>query len=281
MLDLGETHLLEEMDLAKSGGDSSPPAFRRLRAYRGAVQEAGWIALNMAAWPLTLVDEAVRTGAEKVRKESTVPIRQTPATEAAVVPILLVHGYFQNRGGLLYMQRCLKKQGFKSVHMFCYNPVRKSIPEMANCLSARVEQVMARTGAHQVHLVGHSLGGLICRYYVEKMSCSKKIHTLVTIATPHNGTVMAYGGRSPAARQMRPDSEFIQIMKTSRKPRSVRYISYYSNLDAIVLPARSAILSNGNGSNVKNILVHDMGHLSLLISPELVASVGSKLSESP
>lgn len=272
--------MLEEIDLAKAGGNSTSPAFRRLRAYRGAVQEVGWIALNMAAWPLTLVDGAVRSGAGMIRKEPDLPMRLPPAKEAAEVPILLVHGYFQNRGGLLFMQRSLKKHGFKSVHVFSYNPVRKSIPEMANCLSNRVEQVMARTGAKQIHLVGHSLGGLICRYYVEKMSCSKKVHTLVTVATPHNGTVMAYGGRSPAARQMRPDSEFIQIMKKSRKPRSVRYVSYYSNLDAIVLPARSAILSNGNGSNVKNILVHDMGHLSLLISPELIASVGSTLSES-
>lgn len=274
-----EADLLEEIDLVKAGRASTAPAFRRLRAYRGAVQEVGWIALNMAAWPLTLVDEAVRTGAGKIRKEPELPTRLKPAKEAAEVPILLVHGYFQNRGGLLFMQRSLKKQGFKNVHMFSYNPVRKSIPEMANCLSLRVEQVMARTGAKQIHLVGHSLGGLICRYYVEQMSCSKKVHTLVTVATPHNGTVMAYGGRSPAARQMRPDSEFIKTMKNSRKPRSIRYISYYSNLDAIVLPGRSAILSNGNGSNVRNILVHDMGHLSLLISPELIASVGSTLSE--
>ena len=274
--------MLEEVDLIEPGEQAHAPAFRRLRAYRGAAKEVGWFAFNVAIWPLGLVDEAVRGSARKVRlrkpKQVAMP-RRRPTKDAAQVPIILVHGYFHNRSGLVVMERALRKHGFQNVHTFSYNPLRKDIPALAEMLKQRVETVTMKTGCSRVHLVGHCLGGLVCRYYVEKLSGCHRVHTVVTIGTPHKGTVIAYGGRSPAARQMRPDSQFIKEMVRCRKPRSVRYLSYYTNLDAIVVPSTSAILANGNGSRVKNILVHDLGHLSLLISPELIGSIASNLSD--
>lgn len=234
--------------------------------------------MNVAVWPLALVDEAVRGGARRVRRrKSPVPSSAKPTTDAALVPIVLVHGYFHNSSGLLYMQRSLRRQGFKHVHVFSYNPLRKSISDMAECLADRVEHVRQSTGSRKIHLVGHSLGGLICRYYIEQMGGHRAVHTMVAVGTPHSGTYLAYAGRSQAARQMRPDSEFIGNMKTTARPKTVRYISYYSNLDAVVA-ADSAIL-NGRGPKARNILVHDRGHLSLLISPELISSVGEYLSD--
>lgn len=274
--------MLEEIDLIELGEQTTTPAFRRFQAYRGAVREVGWIAFNIAIWPIGLVDEAVRGGARRLRfrKPKDLPKpRRRPTKDAAEVPIVLVHGYFHNRSGLMVMERALRRHGFRNVHTFSYNPLRKDIPAIAELLKQRVERITMKTGCSRVHLVGHSLGGLVCRYYVEKLSGCNRVHTVVTIGTPHKGTVVAYGGRSPAARQMRPDSDFIKQMVKCRKPRSVRYISYYTNLDAIIVPAHSAVMPNGNGSRVKNILVHDLGHLSLLISPELIASIAGNLSE--
>ena len=176
------------------------------------------------------------------------------------------------------MERALRKYGFSDVKTFSYSPLRKSIPDLAAKLELEVEAIKKRTGAKKVQLVGHSLGGLICRYYTEQLGGHRSVETLITVGTPHHGTVVAFAGRSPSAKQMRPNSDFMKAMQRVRKPRSVRYISYYSNLDVIVVPAHSAVLDNGNGSTVKNILVHDHGHLSLLISPELIASIASNLT---
>jgi triacylglycerol lipase len=250
------------------------------------------VTLNVAFWPVALVDGAVKAGTGKIprptRRKVTEPLsskaeskKRTSAklsAEQAQIPIVLVHGYFHNRSGLLYMERALRRHGFANVQTFSYNPLRKSIPDMAAKLQLKIDAIKKTTGAPKVYLVGHSLGGLICRYYTEQLGGHRMVDTLVTVGTPHHGTVIAYAGRSASARQMRPNSDFMQAMQRVRKPRSVRYISYYSNLDAIVVPAHSAILENGNGSSVKNILVHDQGHLSLLVSPELIASIASNLT---
>ena len=269
------------VDLVELDQSSGNPILRRFRSYRGAALEVGWMAVNMAVWPAALVDEAVRSGARRVRIRRSVeaaPIKICPTRDAAEIPILLVHGYFHNRSGLLVMERALRKHGFKHVECFTYNPLRKDVGQLAAMLKSRVDALVGKTGSQKIHLVGHSLGGIVCRYYIEQLGGGCNTHTVVTIGTPHEGTALANRGRSAAARQMRPSSDLVAQMKACRKPKSVRYLSYYSNLDAVV-PARSAILSNGNGSRVKNILVHDLGHMSLMTSPRLLASIATHLSE--
>lgn len=294
------------VDLVELDQSSGNPVLRRLRSYRGAALEVGWMAVNMAVWPVALVDEAVRSGARRVRirlpaEQLRLKIRPArdssdsggsqllprvsrtgrpllPPRPPGEVPILLVHGYFHNRSGLLIMERALRKHGFKQIQCFTYNPLRKDVGQLAVMLKERVEALVSKTGSQKIHLIGHSLGGLVCRYYIEQLGGGCRVHTVVTIGTPHEGTVLANRGRSAAARQMRPSSELVAQMKACRKPKSVRYLSYYSNLDAVV-PVGSAVLSNGNGSRVKNILVHDLGHMSLLTSPRLLASIATHLSE--
>lgn len=236
---------------------------------------------NMALWPVGLADEAVRAGASKVGiKIGYEPKRVTrPSQDAADIPILLIHGYFHNRSGLMVMRRALRRHGFTSVHSFSYNPLGKGIPELAACVERRVEQILIETGARKIHLIGHSLGGLLGRYFIEQMGGADRVHSLITLGTPHNGTLIAYAGRSSAARQMRPGSQLMSAMARATRSKRVRYFSYYSNLDALVVPARSAILQNGSGARVHNVLVRDLGHMSLLISPELIDSIAANLSD--
>lgn len=253
---------------------------RRLGTYRGLLREAGWLAFNTTLWPLGLVDEAARSAFQRLgsrpTSESDPPVVVNP--DAAEVPIVLIHGYFHNRSGMLLMRRALRRHGFRRVHTFGYNPLRKSIPQIAKGLERKVEAIVDGCGISRVHLVGHSLGGLIARYYTEHLGGHRLVESLVSLGTPHRGTVLARAGRSTTAKQMRPGSDFLNLMASSDKPRSVRYFSYYSNLDLLVVPSGSAILENGDGSRVRNLLVHDLGHLSLLINPELIDSIAENLS---
>ncbi|MGH9199564.1 MAG: hypothetical protein ACRD1T_28020, partial [Acidimicrobiia bacterium] len=94
--------------------------FSWLTASRGTAREIGWLAFNLAVWPIGFLDEAVRTRADRI-KLPAVPFRKPkvePTAEALSVPILLVHGYFHNRSGFMVMNRSLKKLGFCNVHAF-------------------------------------------------------------------------------------------------------------------------------------------------------------------
>ncbi len=50
-----------------------------------------------------------------------------------------------------------------------------------------IEKLTAESGYEKVHVIGHSLGGLITRYYVQRMGGHARVHTVVTLGTPHSG----------------------------------------------------------------------------------------------
>ena len=102
-----------------------------------------------------------------------------------------------------------------------YNPWRDDIPAIAAQLVAHVDEVLARTGATEVDLVGHSMGGLVARYAVEVLGLDDRVANVVTIASPHGGSPFAHlagmvpghRGLTRAAAQMRPGSRFLRELE--------------------------------------------------------------------
>src|SRR3989442_7032 len=73
-----------------------------------------------------------------------------------------------------------------------------------------IGNVMRQSGAPRVHLVGHSLGGLVARWYVQESGGAKSVDHCITLGTPHRGTLAAYAGIGEAAVQMRPGSAVLK-----------------------------------------------------------------------
>ena len=69
-----------------------------------------------------------------------------------------------------------------------YSPLTTDVRAAAAQLAEEVEELVAETGYERIHVVGHSLGGLIARYYVTRLGGDERVHTLVTLGTPHGGT---------------------------------------------------------------------------------------------
>jgi len=175
------------------------------------------------------------------------------------------------------MRRALRRNGFRHVYTMNYNVIGHEVEELASQLQGYVENILNRTGATRVHLVGHSLGGLVARTYVQEYGGDKRVHTCITLGTPHAGTYAAWAGRGRAARQLRPGSDLLKRLNTSKFAGETRFISYYSNLDPLVVPASSAKLA-AKALHAQNVLVKDHMHMSLLLSGELVRSVLVALS---
>jgi len=57
----------------------------------------------------------------------------------------------------------------------------------------------------------------------------------------------------------------------------VRFISFYSNLDSLVLPASNAKITEP-ALRARNVLVKDVGHLSLLISRPIIRAIAETLA---
>jgi pimeloyl-ACP methyl ester carboxylesterase len=193
-------------------------------------------------------------------------------------PVVLVHGYGHNRSGWFVLEGHLRRAGFTNIHTVNYNPLRHDVPELAARLAERIELIRTLTGAPKVHLVGHSLGGIVVRWYVQELGGDRCVETAITIASPHHGTATAFAGLplGATARELIPGSWVVNRLHAGAKPTTVRWIAYYSNLDLLVQPANSATISEP-ALSATNVLVKDQGHLSIMLSPVLARSIVAQL----
>jgi len=58
-------------------------------------------------------------------------------------------------------------------------------------LQARINEIIATTGAEKVHIIAHSMGGLDARHMIVDKGMAERVASLTTIGTPHRGTVLA------------------------------------------------------------------------------------------
>ena len=241
-------------------------ALRRPTTYSGHVREVTSTVVTAGVWPFGFGTR----GGSSVEADSTV-----------ASPVVLVHGYGANKSNWVFLARYLDQAGFGRRHAVNYNPLRADIPRLAEHLVDEVEQVRARSGEQRVHLVGHSLGGIIARYAVQVHGL-EDVATVVTVASPHGGVRLArYGSPlssvSPLASglQLRPDSPVMALLRSSAQASDTRWVAYYSNLDLIV-PARRAMILEPELA-AANLLVKDHGHLSIMLSRRLAHSIVDQL----
>ena len=238
-------------------------ALRRPQTYVGHAREAVSLAKCVARFPLGLLDAAVTTG-------------QPRDDEVHDTPVILVHGFGHNRSGWYFLERRLRGAGFSSVHTFNYSAWTNDIPELATRLAERVELVCTLTGATRVHIVGHSLGGIVLRWYVQELGGHRRVDTAVTVASPHRGTDAArltLGiGPGPVAPQLQPGSPVLRRLIRTARPTAVKWVAYYSNLDLLVRPGESAKIVEP-GLAATNVLMKDHGHMSIMVSPVVHASI--------
>ena len=97
-------------------------------------------------------------------------------------PIVLVHGLFSHPGHFRVLHRFLAVRGFHNFAAFSYSP-RVDHEELAQQLGHTIEAVCEVTGATEVDVVGHSLGGLIARHLLERGE-GARVRRLVTLGAP-------------------------------------------------------------------------------------------------
>lgn len=138
------------------------------RALREALRELLWAALTQPLLPLYYL-----VGRRMARGGGT--------------PVVVVHGYTQNRVDFLYVACALARAGLGPVYGVNY-PWFSSMHGNSERLARFVERVRRETGCGQVDLVAHSLGGLVAMEYLLAGGASH-VRRLVTVASPHAGVV--------------------------------------------------------------------------------------------
>jgi pimeloyl-ACP methyl ester carboxylesterase len=250
---------------------------------RGATVEALWVGTHVALYPWGLVGgglRAVEGGSHRLGVGHLPPVQRgllIGDVEAAGTPILLVHGMVDNRSIFTLLRRGLLRRGFGRVVTLNYSPLTGDVRAAAADLAERVEQLVADSGYERVHVIGHSLGGLIARYYVQRLGGHERVHSLVTLGTPHSGTVLAHLLPATLGRQLRPGSDLMHELAQPAPGVSTRLVAYWSDLDQLVLPKRNARVVHPD-LRVRNELIRRVGHMSLPIDPRVVHGISTELA---
>ena len=185
-------------------------------------------------------------------------------------PVVLVHGYTQNRVNFIYLSRFLRARGLAPIYGFNYFSFG-DIRSNGKRLARFVERVCKDTGATSVDLVCHSMGGLVARQCIRL--APGRVRRCVTIASPHSGVryrvpIIGRGGR-----QLRAGTRF--LMELSGAPLGVPMLSIFSTHDNIVAPAEaSASLAPWGGSD---FVVDHVGHLAILFDKRVANAVADFL----
>lgn len=192
-------------------------------------------------------------------------------------PVILVHGYAMNRACFRVLAHRLAAAGFGPIYGFEYWSLGK-VSSASRKLHAFTEEVAERHGHEQVDLVGHSMGGLVCRYYLS-LGPGRNRHRvahLITVGTPHGGTNFSAFGIGRAQVELRPKTPFFVRMATAALPESTQITVIWSRADALV---GSSDYASWPGCD--EVVYDDLGHVSLLFSRRVAAVISDRLLALP
>ncbi len=185
-------------------------------------------------------------------------------------PVLLVHGYMMNRACFIYMHIRLVLDGFRVFTVNLYPPAL-SITRLSERVADKMDELAEKTREKQVYVIGHSMGGLVSRYYGNSPRGVGRVKKLITIASPHKGTRLAVLGIGKNAREMVPGSVFLNELNS--KPIPPVY-AIWSTLDNMIIPPENAYMDG-----MSNAPVPLKGHIAMLFSNTVYRHILSVLTD--
>jgi pimeloyl-ACP methyl ester carboxylesterase len=121
--------------------------------------------------------ESVVTSGARGREQAA-----TSAVPTARVPVVVVHGLWMRGGALQVLRRRLAARGY-DVHVFTYPSVAADLATNAGRLASFIERVPGET----VHVVAHSLGGIVVRAMLER-GAPARLGRVVCLGPPFAGS---------------------------------------------------------------------------------------------
>jgi triacylglycerol lipase len=186
---------------------------------------------------------------------------------------VLVHGIYSDSGDFTRMARVLRAEGWPVfTPNLRPNGGQAGIDELASQLSRYIEREVP---GGKCDLVGFSMGGLVSRYYLQRLGGLDRVERFVSLAAPHHGTVLAHlhGGRG--GRHMRPESDLLRdLARDADRLGRVKFTSIYTPLDLIIVPARSSEMAQA-----RNVRLWASMHPALILGKRGIRAVAKALRE--
>lgn len=187
-------------------------------------------------------------------------------------PIIVLHGYAMNRANFWPLARRLRAAGLGPIYGFEYWTLGRTAAA-ARQLRWFVDEVRAKTGAAEVDVIGHSMGGVVARYYAALAGGDGAVRNLITIGSPHSGTEISKIGIGHPTRELVLGSALLTRIAAAPPLAHTRLTVVWSRADALVPGTRQLAIP---GAEV--LMFPDLGHVTLLASRRVAAALIERLS---
>jgi triacylglycerol esterase/lipase EstA (alpha/beta hydrolase family) len=188
-------------------------------------------------------------------------------------PVIVLHGYAQNRANFLPLAWRMRRAGLGPIFGFEYWTLGRTAAA-ARQLGWFVDEVRAATGAAEVDLVGHSMGGVVGRYYLSMLGGDAAVHRLITIGTPHSGTEISKISLGHPTRELTLGAPLLARLAAAPAPAHAQVTVIWSRGDALVPGARQLAYPSA-----EVLTFPDLGHVGLLASRRVARTIISRIRD--
>jgi len=192
---------------------------------------------------------------------------EKPALDSEKPPIILLHGLFHNRSCWWWFKWQLKRAGYKSIYSLRLSAWH-DIEILTEFIAKKVDQLRLQAGVEQVVLVGHSMGGILARNYIQRRGGAGRVAHCIQLGAPNGGSKLAPFAISPLARHLFPGSKFLADLNATMLPEGIPMTCIFSRHDNIIIPATAGQLAGS-----REIALDRMGHMGLLYNRRAIGAV--------
>jgi triacylglycerol lipase len=177
-----------------------------------------------------------------------------PSLSAGDDVVVLIHGFMASPGVFRPLRHRLEQELLVKTASFTHLPGAG-----VEWIAGQLAQLLKRLpkGA-RVHLVGHSLGGFVARWYELRERHIDVVQT-ISLGSPFAGTKVAYGMPILVGADLHPRSPLVKQLRAKASQCAVPHLSIVGDTDRLVLPRNSAMLPFGDVE-----IVRGAGHNGLL-----------------
>ena len=150
------------------------------------------------------------------------------------------------------------------------------VVEAAGGRSELAARAMQEAGTDAVDVIGHSMGGVVARYWISLAGGDGVVRRLITIGSPHAGTEISAIGLGRPQKELQVGSVLMQRLAAAPAPSRTAITVIWSRGDALVPGRRHARLSH-DPTVSDEVVFDDLGHMSLLSSDRVADLVIDRL----
>jgi pimeloyl-ACP methyl ester carboxylesterase len=179
--------------------------------------------------------------------------------------VVLVHGFCASAGVFGPLGSHLQRETGARIASFTHAPM-VGVRRIAQSLNDLVKRVPEGV---RITIVGHSLGGVVARWYVQELGGDSRIERTISLASPFGGVDVP---RYLVGADLHQESTLLKRIRDRASHFNVPHTSVVAEEDRMVPGLQTACLGVGDV-----VLLRKRGHNTLLFDPEVAALVVERL----